>query len=432
MRRLRLSKILHGISTRAILFILSYISIPLLINIMGLIKYSEFLYVAGILSIINVFEFGNSNNLVELGARTQTVKDRLNLVSLYLKKAQFLASLAFFVTCILIVLDTLVQLNPKGIQLNWDTRFSFIAGVAGVGLNFAANVYIKVGIAGKDFKAIMNVTVFASMIATFSVILAAHIQSSIWVCILLQFSLQPIIVILTLRRKYAREVYIQINNALPMTSDSVVTPHSIFKFYSLFTPIYFNLIILLFSRQADHNLFAAVTTFYRVTSIPLIFASFVWLNHLWVEIGHWKRINLPNQIRLKLTFKFTKSCSIALPFFALTSLFGTQILSTWTNDGISLDQSTVQQLSLLGLIQFIGIVPGAAMVVYRQTSFIILTHSFFLISIIINFKVFQLDERPSQIIPFLIFSELLTILIPNILWLSLKLSPKRKQIVSDE
>jgi len=398
---------------------------------MGLVKYSEFLYVAGILSIIYLFEFGNSNNLVELGARAQTVKDRLNLVSLYLKKAQFLASLAFLGTCILIVLDTLVQLNPKGIQLNWDTRYSLIAGVVGVGLNFVANVYIKVGIAGKDYIAIMTVTVIASMIATFSVILAARIQSSIWVCILLQFSLQPIIVIFTLRRKYSREVYIQINNALPMASNSVLTPHSIFKFYSLFTPIYLNLIILLFSRQADQNLFAAVTTFYRITSIPLIFASFAWLNHLWVEIGKWKRIDLPNQIRVKFAFKFIKSFSIALPFFALTSLFGTQFLSTWTNDGISLDQSTIQQLSLLGLIQFIGIVPGAVMVVYRQMSFIILTHSLFIISIIINFKVFQLDERPSHIIPFLIFSELLTILIPNILWISLKLSPKRQQIADD-
>ena len=428
MGRLRYRKILHGFSTRAILFLLSYISIPLLLNGMGLIRYSEFIYVAGLLNIINIFEFGNSNNLVELGARSHFAKERLKLLRLYLKKAKILATFAFFSTFLLLLIDFYIPLNPNGIPMNSDMRFSILVGVLGVGLNFVSNVYIKIRIAGREHSSIMNIITISSVITTFWVIVAAHFQDAIWPCVLLQFSLQPILTIAILKRKRLLEICDQNADTFKLPQDELFAPHPIFKFFSLFTPIYLNIIVILFSRQADYNLFSGASTFYRLTSIPLIFASFAWLNQLWVEIGEWKNLKRPDQIRKEIIRKVLQSFSLAIPFFSLISIFGAEIVSKWTNDTVRIDNVIVMQLSLLGLLQFIGVVPGAVMVVYRQTSVIIATHSIFLISIIINYNIFQMDEKPLQIVPLLIFSEFFLVLLPNCIWIFWKLQVKCEQV----
>ena len=423
---MKLRTILHGMSARAFLFISSYLSVPILLNQMGLIKYSEYLYVAGIVNLAFLFELGNSNNLVELGAKNFSVNGENRLINLYLKKAKVLALLAFVSALLFLALETFLNLNPNGIQLSADMRFSILIGVVGVGLSFAANVYSKYRIAGKDYKSIMNVIVLSNFIATLFLISAAYLHSAIWFCILLQFVLQPTLVTILLKNRYPNLKRKKIDPLRKISDAKMHAPHTIFRFYAVFTPIYGNLIILLFSRQGDNNLFTAASTIYRITSIPLIFASFAWLNLLWVEIGELKAAGTEINSRREIAKKFWFSILLALPFFGLTASYGTQMISWWTANKIEISHSLVLQFSLLGLIQIMGVVPGAVMVVYRNTTIILLTHFTYLIVLFLSFRVLKLAYNPERILITMILLEFGVILLPNWFWILFRM-PRIRQ-----
>ena len=325
---MKLRTIVHGMSARAFLFISSYLSVPILLNQMGLIEYSEYLYVAGIVNLAFLFELGNSNNLVELGPKNFSVNGENRLINLYLKKAKVLALLAFVSALLFLALETFLNLNPNGIQLSADMRFSILIGVVGVGLSFAANVYSKYRIAGKDYKSIMNVIVLSNFIATLFLVSAAYLHTAIWFCILAQFVLQPALVTILLKNRYPNPNRKKMDPLREITDDKIHAPHTIFRFYAVFTPIYGNLIVLLFSRQGDNNLFAAASTIYRITSIPLIFASFAWLNLLWVEIGELKAAGSESHFLMGIAKKILFSIFLAFPFFCLTAHHWVPLISS--------------------------------------------------------------------------------------------------------
>lgn len=419
---MKLRTILHGISARAFLFISSYLSVPILLNEMGLIKYSEYLYVAGIVNLAFLFELGNSNNLVELGPKNFSVNSENRLINLYLKKAKVLALLAFVSALLFLALETFLNLNPNGIQISADMRFSILIGVVGVGLSFAANVYSKYRIAGKDYKSIMNVIVLSNFIATLFLVSAAYLHTAIWFCILAQFVLQPALVTILLKNRYPNPNRKKINPLREIIDDKIHAPHTIFRFYAVFTPIYGNLIVLLFSRQGDSNLFAAASTIYRITSIPLIFASFAWLNLLWVEIGKLKAAGTEINFRREISKKFWFSILLALPFFGLTAMYGTQMISWWTTNKIEISHTLVLQFSVLGLIQIMGVVPGAVMVVYRKTTIILLTHFTYLIVLFLSFRILKLADNPQRILITMILLEFCVILLPNWFWILFRMT----------
>ncbi|CAN2212378.1 hypothetical protein MCELANE86_01042 [Candidatus Nanopelagicaceae bacterium] len=389
---------------------------------MGLIKYSEYLYVAGIVNLAFLFELGNSNNLVELGPKNFSVNGENRLINLYLKKAKVLALLAFVSALLFLTLETFLNLNPNGIQLSADMRFSILIGVVGVGLSFAANVYSKYRIAGKDYKSIMNVIVFSNFIATLFLVSAAYLHTAIWFCILAQFVLQPALVTILLKNRYPNPKRKKIDPLREITDDKIHAPHTIFRFYAVFTPIYGNLIVLLFSRQGDNNLFAAASTIYRITSIPLIFASFAWLNLLWVEIGELKAAGTEINFRMEIAKKFWFSIFLALPFLGLTAMYGTQMISWWTTNKIEISHTLVLQFSVLGLIQIMGVVPGAVMVVYRNTTIILLTHFTYLIVLFLSFRILKFADNPQRILITMILLEFCVILLPNWFWILFRMT----------
>jgi hypothetical protein len=415
------SRILPGISTRALIFGLSLVSVPILLKSMGVVKYSEYIFVLAIVNLCYLFELGNSNNLVELPVKNMTGKIHRQLLDKYMRRALNFAGLAGVASIIYLIAESYFELGSQGIQLSKEMQFSILVGVFGVGIGFQANVFSKFGIALGKYKYVMNLLAFSNGISVLFLIFASYFNAQLWICIFLQIAFQQLIIITTLRRKFLpidRED-MPIQNEI--ASVTIPTPHILFKFYAVFTPIYGTIVLLLFSRQGDEIVFSAASTFYRISSIPLVFASFAWINLLWIEIGKTRNLNSGFQARSYVMKRFILSGIIVSPFFLVIGLFGQSILKFWTGEALQISHQMVMQFTFLGFIQFIGVVPSAVTLVYRRTKLIFATHILYLIFIIIVFTLPDISKNPFSIVPVLIYLEIAIILLPNLHWVIFRL-----------
>lgn len=421
MRDVEHPRILSGISTRAFIFVLSLISVPILLKGMGVDKYSEYIFILGIVNLFYLFEFGNSNNLVQLPVKNMTGKIRRQLLDSYMRRALNCAGLAVVIAIIYISTESYFGLNSQGIQLSQEMQFSIIVGVFGVGIGFQANVFSKFGIALGNYKYVMNLIAISNAISVLVLLIASHFNAQLWICIFLQIAFQQLIVLTILRRKFLSidRKNVLSKNEIPLVV--IPNPHILFKFYAIFTPIYGTLVLLLFSRQGDGIVFSSASTFYRICSIPLVFASFAWINLLWIEIGKTREQDSGFIARRYVMKRLIQSGIIISPFFLVIGLFGSNVLKFWTGNTLQISHQMVLQFAVLGFIQFIGVVPSAVTLVYRRTKLIFISHTLYLILIVIVFSFYGVSQDPFSIVPAMIYIETATILLPNLYWILFRL-----------